>query len=145
MAYCTLSDIEKCLDPNVLVYVTDDAGSGVVDEDKVTEAIAKAGAEVESYCRASYTVPFDPVPDLIRSLTCDIAVYNLFARRGFRENTADVAVQERHKNAAALLRDIARGLASVATGTPEEPETYTAPVLRTREKIFDEMLFEGFI
>ncbi len=145
MAYCTLNDIEKCLDPSVLVYVTDDAGTGVVDEDKVTEAISKAGAEVESYCRASYTVPFDPVPDLIRSLTCDIAVYNLFARRGFREGTADVAVKDRYKNAIDRLKDISRGLASVATGTPEEPEAYTAPIVRAREQIFSETLFEGYV
>lgn len=144
MAYCTQSDIEKCLEPNALIYITDDAGSGTVDAAKVAEAVLKAGSEIDAYCQVKYSVPFSPVPDLVKSLAEDIAVYNLFARRGFKENTADKAIMEKYKNAIALLRDIAKGLAAVGTGTIEEPVAPPEMVVRTRTKIFDEETLEYF-
>lgn len=144
MAYCSQDDIEKCLQPGSLVYITDDSGSGTVDATKVAEAILKAGSEIDAYCQVKYTVPFFPVPDLIRSLAEDMAIYHLFSRRGFKEDTADKAVQEKYKNAIALLRDIAKGMASVGTGTVEEPVEPPEMTIRVRTKIFDEATLARF-
>jgi phage gp36-like protein len=66
MAYCEQSDIEKLIPEQELAELTADTGS-TPDAEVVTEAIAKADAEIDSYLGVVYTVPLS-VPPRRRSL-----------------------------------------------------------------------------
>ena len=64
--YCEHADILGQISPDVLIQLTDDACHGVADMSRVTQAIAAADAEIDGYCAGRYTVPFAPVPAVIK-------------------------------------------------------------------------------
>jgi len=139
MAYCLLEDIREVISDKELIQLTDDALTGAIVESRVAQGIASADAEIDSYCAARYTVPFSPVPAVIKKCSVDIAVYNLHARR---TKTIPEARQVRYDNAVRILRDIAEGKASIDVDVA--PETggvsYTAP----DEKTFTLDKLKGF-
>ncbi len=120
MAYCTLDGIEKLIPEVALIQLTDDEDTGAVVPDRITEAIAQADAEIDSYCSARYTVPFASPPPVIKKFSVDIAIYNLYSRRV--ENIPETR-SERYKNAIRQLEGIAKGL--IALGMDPEPEAAT--------------------
>jgi len=65
MAYCVLGDILDNLDEAELIRYTDDEDEGVVNTDVVDDAIAGAGALIDSYLAARHTVPVSPVPGCV--------------------------------------------------------------------------------
>lgn len=130
MPYSTQSDLLEQLEENVLIQLTDDSGSGEVDVSAVDRAIADADAEIDSYCGTRYTVPFSPVPVMIRKLSVDIAIYNLFSRRAL--DVADER-QQRYDNAIRFLRDLAKGLISLGADAPAEPDDSLPQASRDKE------------
>jgi phage gp36-like protein len=114
MAYCTQSDILEQLDEDRLVQLTDDDNAGVVDSDVVTRSIADADAEIDGYCGTRYDLPFSPVPLMIRKLSVDIGIYNLFVRRkGVPEDR-----QKRYDNAIKFLVNVSKGIISLGSDAP---------------------------
>lgn len=117
--YCVQSDLEKQLPPAQLIQLTDDDGDGAADSGVVTDNITRADNEINAYCAKRYTVPFAPVPDLIKTLSVDIAIWNLHKRRGIERD----AVNKAYARAIQLLKDIASGTASLGvTPGPAESE-----------------------
>lgn len=110
MAYCTLNDILDNIDEAELIRITDDADDGAVNEDVVDQAIAGADALVDSYLAARHSVPMDPVPDIVSSLSCDIALYKICARRGRVAET----YRTRYEDAVNFLKDAAAGKAVIS-------------------------------
>ncbi len=111
MAYSTQTDIEEQVSQAELIELTDDTGAGAVDTSAAARAIADADAEIDGYCGARYTVPFSPAPAMIRKLSVDIAVYNLFSRRSNLKLPEER--QKRYDNAVRFFRDLAKGLISL--------------------------------
>lgn len=81
MAYCTEGDISKRLPETILIELTDDDGVDVVNLDVVDAAIADADEEVDAFLSMHYTLPFDTTPALVKRMSADLAVCNLYARR----------------------------------------------------------------
>ena len=114
MAYSLQTDLLEQIDEDILIQLTDDVDAGTVDADKVTRAIADA--EIDSYCGTRHELPFDPVPVMVRKLSVDIAIYNLYARRkGVPEDR-----QKRYDNAVRFLRDVSIGKATLGADAPAE-------------------------
>ena len=105
MAYSTADDIRKLIPESDLIQLTDDDGVGVVDEAVLTEAIDQADREIDAYLGARYTVPLNPVPELIRNLSAQMAIWHLYGRR----NHFSEIWESRYKNAVRLLDLIRRG------------------------------------
>lgn len=115
MPYCTQADILLSLPADQLLALTDDAGVGTVDSTIVARAIAVADAEIDSYAGRRYSVPFDPVQDVIRDTSTDLAIYNLYSRRrGAPEDR-----KARYDNRIRFLRDVAKGVASLGEDDPD--------------------------
>lgn len=113
MAYSIKTNILKQVSEAVLIQLTDDANTGLVIDETVTQAIADADAEIDSYCGKRYTVPFVIVPEMILKISVDIAIYNLYARRkGAPEDR-----QKRYDNAVRFLRDVSKGVVALDAGT----------------------------
>jgi len=118
VAYSAQTDILEQLDEDILIQLTDDVDAGVVDDDAVTRAIADADSEIDSYCGAHYEVPFSDVPAMVRKLSVDISIYNLYARRkGAPEDR-----KQRYDSAIRFLRDISTGKASLGSTAPDDSD-----------------------
>jgi phage gp36-like protein len=131
MAYSTQTDLEEQISQAELIELTDDAGSGSVDASAVARAIADADAEIDSYCGGRYTLPFLPVPVMIRKLSVDIAVYNVFSRRALLKIPDER--QKRYDNAIRFLRDMSKGLISLGADAPVEPSDGLPQATRTKD------------
>jgi phage gp36-like protein len=109
MPYCTKTDIQKEISDEELIGLTDDESAGIINDDRVTEAIADADGLIDSYCGKVVAVPFVTVPPVIKKHSKTIAIYNLYSRRG-------VAPEIRRKNyedAIVHLKDISTGKAAL--------------------------------
>ena len=97
----------------------------------VTRATADADAEINSYCASHYEVPFSTAPAIVRKLSVDIAIYNLYARR----KGAPDDRKQRYDSAVRFLRDISAGKASLGSIEPDDsdggPEATTVKSDRT--------------
>ena len=108
MPYCTQSDIEKLIPSLELAELTTETGS-TPDAATVTEAIAKADAEIDSYLGAVFTLPLSITPARVKSLSEDIAIYYLYVRR----STVPEARQKAYDDAIAFLKLVAAGKATL--------------------------------
>jgi len=109
MIYLTWA--ETGLDETTLLQLTDDEGAGTVRQDVVEEMIADAEAEIDSYGRSRYSVPFSPVPTVIKSVCRTLVQFALFSRR------PDAAIPEgilkRYERAISWLKDFSAGKVSI--------------------------------
>ncbi len=135
MAYCALADITATIPEQTVTNLTDDSGTGEADQGKVTAAIADADAEIDSYCAARYTVPFSPVPAVIRKCSVDVSVYNLYSRCA--ESIPD-SRKERYKNAIELLKNIAKGVVTLGEvpSPATNPESAGRPEITSSTRLF---------
>lgn len=132
--YCTLADIKELIPEEIIIQLTDDEDAGVVNQARVDAAIEQADAEIDAYCGTRFSVPFTEVPDLIKKISVDIAIYNLYSRRV--EEIPDTRSQ-RYKNAIRQLEGIAAGTVSI--GEDPEPSPHSqgdAETKNTGDRIF---------
>lgn len=84
MQYIDQTYLEGLLPLQKIVELCDDAGSGEMDEAALAaldSACEVAVQELHLYCAGHYTLPFDPVPDGVKSLTAQLTVIYLYHRR----------------------------------------------------------------
>ena len=123
MSYNTKDDVLGAISEDTLIQLTDDDNLGMVDDAKVDQALTRADMEVNGYCGKRYQVPFSPVPDFVKALALDIAIYNLHCRK----SNVPPSRKERRDNAVKNLEQIAKGI--VTLGVPDStpvPETFTS-------------------
>jgi phage gp36-like protein len=134
MAYIAQSDLAARLTQQELIELTDDAGTGEVNQQVLTSIIEQASSLIDTYTGGRYQLPL-AVSEQVRGLALDIATYLLFLRR--RRIAAEV--QLAYDNAIALLRDVAAGRASLAQ--PAQPQQSEMDV-KVRDHIGDPELFD---
>jgi phage gp36-like protein len=136
MSYSVKADILEQLDEAELIRLTDPDGAAV-DDDVVARAIEDADATIDAYCQGRYTIPLSPVPDKIRQVSVDIAIYNLFSRRG---DTAPETRKDRHKDAIRFLEKVAEGKLDLGIqpppDAPDEDNYSGHSLVSSRKKIF---------
>lgn len=143
MAYATVDDVLKAMDRDVLIRLTDDEGIGDVDTARVQRALDDASEEVDGYVGSRYAVPLDPAPPILRKLTVDIAVYNLYSR--LDEPPEHRA--ERYRTALEFLSRVALGKISLGPQDPDgNPPASDAPELSADNppRLFSRATMEDF-
>lgn len=144
MAYCELEDLQEQAPLEELVSMTDDANTGRVNEDTILRAIADADAEIDAAIGGRYTLPLASTPAIIRRISVDLTLYNLYSRR------AVVGMPEirliRRDAAARLLRDLATGLMvlQIDGGQAVEQSGAGIAVVGTSTSLFDDTGMEGY-
>ncbi|MBM3334197.1 DUF1320 domain-containing protein [Candidatus Sumerlaeota bacterium] len=133
--YCSQSDLEKRLDPQLLRALTDDDADGLADEAVIAAGVADADALIDTFLRARYTVPLDPVPEAVRSISAAIAIYFLLTRR---REIVPAEHLRRYESAVQLLDHFARGLMPLDAGQPT-----TSPHLPRSSHEADERTFDA--
>ena len=138
--YCTQSDIIMAITEAIVIQLTDDDNVGVVNDAHVTQAIQTADAEINGYCAVKYTVPFTTVPEIVKGLSIEIAVYYLYKRR-----TVPEAIDKAYSKAISRLKDIARGLVSLGVQPPPAASAGGAESNKTvSDRIFTRDKMTGF-
>lgn len=105
--YCSLENLLEHLSEDVIIQLTDDEGSGEINQGRVDAAIEKADDLIDSYLRSRYTLPLAITPGLIRSLSIDLSIYNLYARR--LESKMPESIEARYEKAVGDLQRLQKG------------------------------------
>lgn len=141
MSYCTLTDILGRMDEADVIAYTDDDDAGVVDTDKTSQAIAAADALIDAHLSSRYAVPMSPVPDMIKKLAVDVAVYEICSRR----DRAPDGRRQVYEDALKLLEKLGRGIAVIpgATAAPESVRSGRAEITSS-SRVFSRDSMTGF-
>jgi phage gp36-like protein len=111
----TIAGLETHFGAEEVRQLSDRERLGERDDAVVQQALDRAEAVLESYCRARYILPLTVTGDLEEGLVADLARYFLYGNRATKE------VEERYLAAVKTLRDIAAGTVRLAaaalTGT----------------------------
>lgn len=149
MAYCIVTDIDLTIkeliqlaDDNVPLVVTvaalDTAIAGGVMTgfsaeiqaattkavDNIDKAISHATTVINAYIGERYTLPFTAVPELIKTISVDIATWRLYFRK--KKDKLPEAIQAAYDNSMKLLAQIRDGKINIGvtpTGSKVEPES----------------------
>jgi phage gp36-like protein len=148
--YSTFDDIKKLIPEETIIQLTDDENLGSVNQSRIDEAIAQADSEIDSYCGGRYTVPLggtapgEIVPDIVKKISVDIAIYNLYSRR---VEVIPETRAERYKNAVRQLEGIAKGTVSIGEAAAPPATTAEGGVEGNRtdeDRIFTKETLNGY-
>lgn len=131
MAYCSIDDILRVIPEGELAELTTEVGTSP-DTDVVNEAVAKADALIDAYCGRQYAVPFDPVPELVESLSVDIAVYRLYLRRRVVPDPA----RQRYEDALSFLKDVSTGKAVISADAATAASGSDVVQMEANDRVF---------
>lgn len=107
MSYSVEADIIKALPEETVIELTDDEETGEIHSPFVDDAISKSDGEIDAYLVNRYSTPLAvPIPDIIRGISVDIAIYYLYKRRV--EELPETRVMS-YKDSIRTLRDIRDG------------------------------------
>lgn len=135
MSYSVQADLLAQISNEQMLQLTDDAELGSINTDRINEAIAAADAEIDGYLANKYAVPVAaPVPALVKKLSIDFTVYNLWRRR----QKVPEDVRKAYEDALAMLGKIAAGEISIGVDPPPtESSKSSGGEVFGPERIFD--------
>jgi len=141
--FCTLEDIKKAIPEKNIIELTDDDNFGSIDEAKVQDAIDYAEQLINGYLRGRYPVPLNPVPELIRRLAVDLAVFQLYSRRFDLDMPQGMI--DRRKEIIRLLEQIQAGKVLLGIETQNSPgQGYYKTNKVSEDRVFNKETLEKF-
>lgn len=143
MSYSELNDLLALLPEETLVKLSNDqGGAGAVDQDNIDAAILQADRVIDGYVGLQRTVPLDPVPGLVKTISANLAVFHLYRRR----NQVPEIWENQYKADLAVLMKIGEGKIGFGSSI-EKPQPPPGQVLsHSSSKILGGSggLLEGF-
>ncbi len=145
MAYCDIDDLKDNISETELIQLTDDANADVVDTDIITAMIEYADELIDGYLRGRYATPLSPIPDMIKSLSVDLAIYRLFWRRS--KNQISDSMKDIYKQSIETLKGIQKGV--IVLNIPDEggPDTGDREIKTNKtssSRLFDSDLLDQY-
>lgn len=134
MAYAIKADIQKRLDDQKLVQLTDFTNSGTMDDSRITEALDLATATIDSYAGGRYDLPLT-ASDQVKDLCVTIAIFKLYEGRQLVSEWAENAWTRAMK----FLDDVRSGKASL--DQPLKAQS-TAMEATTKDHVEDPDVFD---
>lgn len=144
MSYCTIDDIKRMLPEQDIIMLTNDASTGTVDMDVVTDAITYADQLIDGYLRGRYTLPLSTVPTFLRKLSIDLVIFYLYGRRPEIQNDN---VEKKYTNTLKILEQIQAGKIALGDDTSGEdlPGKGEYKTNKTEDdKIFSKEVLDGY-
>lgn len=139
--YSKIEDIKGMVEEGVLIYLTDDQNTGEVDISKIEEAINDADSEINGYLQKRYPLPLPTTPPVIKKLSKDIALYNLFSRKGIDKDKNDETILFRYKNAVRFLENLSKGIVNL--GNEPEVKSNSEIKISSNKKLFSRDSLRG--
>jgi len=132
MAYCTQDDLLLMISVEELAELTAEMGEAP-DAIVVAEAIAKADGEIDAYLGVRYSLPLAGIPDQVRSLSVDMALYHLYSRR----SVAPPVRRQKYEAAVAFLKQVAAGQAVLGSAGEPSAENPQVEEFSGASRVFD--------
>lgn len=141
--YCSIEDILKEIDKDQLIKLVDDENRGTLVElednndvcnQRINQQIINAREEIDGSIRGRYPLPLSSVPNRVKQLCVDIAIYNLYKRR-FRLEMPESIVKI-YKDCQEALDRIAKGIEKLDVS--EETGSTSFIKINKRDKIFND-------
>ena len=140
--YCSEDDLLALISATELKELTAESGEEP-DAAVVAQGIAQAESEIDSYLAVRYQLPLAaPVPDLVKSLAVDLALYHLYSRR----SVAPATRRQKYEDALAFLKLVASGRAVIigAAGTEEPGAVQDVTEVSSSERVFSRKELEDW-
>lgn len=120
-----------------LIQLTDRAGSvGAIVDTVLDRAMTTAESEANSYLGAAYTLPLPSVPEVVKTITGDIARFYLY------DEQATEQVTKRYDRAISWLRDVAKGVVNLGfPNDSDNPTDSSIVMVSSRTQVFSDSLF----
>ena len=112
--YATIEDCVARYGEDLITLLTDREKTGLRNDERLSQALSDAGAEIDASLRQRYELPLPQSPELLRRIEIDMALYRLASE-------ADLATEERrgrYDDAVKLLALLRRGEASLGLVGP---------------------------
>ena len=112
MAYSSYADLQKVVESALLVELTDDEGIGSANPlitTRISQAIADADSIIDGHIR-----PLSVVPNIIKKISMDLALYELYCRRGARLGMPEY-ISTKQKDAMRMLESMRDGKMDIGT------------------------------
>jgi phage gp36-like protein len=116
--YISVSDLS--VPEDILIRLTDDEAAGSINTDRVDDAISSAQAVVDASLSRQYQAPLADPPQLVKKLTADIALYNLYLRQA----TVPAEVKDSYTRALETLGQLANG--TITLPSPDSPPSFSS-------------------
>lgn len=118
--YTTLVNLKKYIPPEIIRQLTDDSGSGVIDEAIVDELIDMSQTFIDGFLQGRYPAEMGDadVPAMITDICTKVTAYNLYRRK--LQLTLPETIMEDYKFAVKQLTKIQEGKIS-PFATANEP------------------------
>ncbi len=141
--YTNLNELLLEFGPEELARLSGDPSGGNINHTRIAYAIENASNLVDSFLRNRFTVPFSPVPPMIKLVARELTIANLFEyanHTGFLPPT----IAKRKSYAMYLLRQIQNGDLQIFTNESE----YRRTLLTNKEnenRLFNDDLLDKFV
>lgn len=113
MPYCVQADVQNAAGGEKrLKQLADWDNNAAIDAAVITDAIAAADALIDSFASKRFTVPFNPVPEIIKRTSAELAMLHIARNRGGLSD----AMQKRWDELAGTERGREGWLYQLATG-----------------------------
>lgn len=109
MAYTDLNSLKYLIGADTVRQLTDDNGTGSIDNNTVTEHIDISQKLIDGYLRGRYDVEMsdEDVPELIKDACTKLTAYSLYRRK--QKLTMPETVMKDYKDSINFLKDIQKG------------------------------------
>lgn len=144
MSYAAPQDIINRYPNRDLVQLTnEDPAATTVNTDALTQALADASAEIDSYLEARFALPLGDPPQVLNRLASDIAMYRLQALRPLHD-LADA--RRRYDDAIAMLSKVSAGelTLGLAADNAEPPVAGAAEEVIGSRRVFSRGRLNGY-
>jgi phage gp36-like protein len=108
MPYCTQNDLENLIPVTELAELTSESGD-TPNSELIAEIIDRVGAEIDSYISVRYRTPLLTIPNLIKALSVDMAIYHLYTRR----SAVPAIRQTKYQDAINFLQNVGLGKSNI--------------------------------
>lgn len=141
MPYCTQDDLLKLVPELELAQITAETGD-VPDVAVVSDMIAQASAEIDSFLAVRYQLPLTETPARVKALAVDMALYHLYSRR----SVAPVVRRQKYEDAMAFLKLVGAGKAEIigADGLEVSGDVQEVTEITSGTRVFSRTTMDGF-
>lgn len=103
MNYITINDLLIEFSTQELAKLTGDPTGNHINTNRIELAIKQAQSEVDAYLSDNYILPLSIVPDLIKNLTYELIVYNIYSQY-YKNSEITEQVKWRRLNSLSILK-----------------------------------------
>lgn len=121
-AYCETGEVREMIKGDALDNLI---GNEDIDDDQEREekmlpiieaAIADASAEIDGYIAKRYDLPLPSVPKVVNKFAKDMALYNIYSRRGIEKDSPQANYLTRYNAAVKFFLLVAEGKVELGVG-----------------------------